>query len=158
MVSFEPISQSNIDAIAKLANALWPDSSIAEMSEHFHHVFENPRAAAYLALEESAPVGFIELSTRTDYVEGANDSPVAYIEGIYVAPKFQKQSIARKLVELAEDWARQQGFRQLCSDTELENEDSIQFHQAVGFEEVSRIVCFVKDLRHSDDSPSTNKV
>ena len=35
----------------------------------------------------------------------------------------------------------------LASDTAINNNDSIHFHRNVGFEEVNRIVCFIKPLR-----------
>lgn len=45
-----------------------------------------------------------------------------------------------------EDWARQQGCRELASDCELHNSDSLRFRLASGFTEANRIICFVKAL------------
>jgi aminoglycoside 6'-N-acetyltransferase I len=38
------------------------------------------------------------------------------------------------------------GFREMASDTQLENEVSQQVHEALGYEEVERIVCFRTEL------------
>lgn len=147
MLSIEPLQASNASAIALLAHALWPDSELPEMIDHFSQIVHNPTATAFLAKDGVDDVGFVELSTRSDYVEGADASPVAYIEGIYVKPSYERNGVARRLVQEAEQWARSKGHSQICSDTELENSSSIKFHRAVGFEEASRIVCFVKSLK-----------
>jgi aminoglycoside 6'-N-acetyltransferase I len=79
-------------------------------------------------------------------VEGAAESPVAYVEGVYVKPDFQRQGFAKKLISVAEDWAKQKGLTQLASDTGVTNLQSINFHKEVGFTEAERIVCFIKNI------------
>ena len=49
-------------------------------------------------------------------------------------------------MKAAEDWARGHGFRALASDAELDNQVSVAAHGALGFEEVDRVVCFLKRL------------
>lgn len=44
------------------------------------------------------------------------------------------------------EWAKECGFKELASDAELENTDSINAHKALGFEETGRTVCFIKRL------------
>lgn len=79
-------------------------------------------------------------------MEGANDLPVAYLEGVYVKPNHQRQGIARKLIRVAEGWAKQKGVKQIASDAAVTNLTSIHFHKQIGFEEAARIVCFIKNL------------
>ena len=146
MTSIQEISRDNISAIAHLATQLWPDTNTDEMFEHFEEVLLADHPTAFLLLQNQNPIGFIELSVRQDYVEGAEDMPVAYIEGIYVDNIYRKKGLAIQLIHKAEQWARSQGYTQLCSDSELANTGSIIFHQKAGFEEVGRIVCFVKNL------------
>ncbi len=86
------------------------------------------------------------MSIRSDYVEGATSSPVAYIEGIYVKPEFQRSGIGRKLVAHGEDWGKQKGYTQIGSDTEIKNQTSIGFHLKIEFREANRIVCFLKEI------------
>jgi aminoglycoside 6'-N-acetyltransferase I len=38
------------------------------------------------------------------------------------------------------------GCSDFASDTELHNEEGLQFHLACGFEEAGRIICFMKRL------------
>lgn len=143
------INENNIEQAIKLSIELWPDSSLSEMTAHYEEVLNSTLATCFLLHDESGYFGFIELSIRNDYVEGAEDLPVAYIEGIYVKLKYRHTRKGRLLLEHAEGWARSKGLKQLCSDTELENGPGIAFHSSSGFTEVSRIVCFVKDIEYT---------
>jgi aminoglycoside 6'-N-acetyltransferase I len=88
--------------------------------------------------------GFLELFVR-NYAEGCV-GPTPYVEGWYVEPAVRGSGVGRALVGAAEEWARQHGFSELASDTQLENEASQRAHEALGFEEVERIVHFRKAL------------
>jgi aminoglycoside 6'-N-acetyltransferase I len=140
------INESNIDKAAELSIELWPDSSLTEMTAHYEEVMNASSATCFLLQNKSGYFGFIELSIRNDYVEGAEELPVAYIEGLFVNERYRHNGSGTLLLKHAEDWARTKGFKQICSDTELENSPSIEFHNSSGFSEVSRIVCFVKEL------------
>ncbi|MDI9863642.1 GNAT family N-acetyltransferase [Flectobacillus sp. DC10W] len=146
MTTIQEISRDNISAIAHLATLLWSDTTQEEMLSHFEEVYLSEHPTAFLLKQDQKDIGFIELSVRQDYVEGAEDLPVAYIEGIYVDQSFRKKGLAIQLIHKAEQWARSQGYTQLCSDSELDNIGSVTFHQKDGFEEAGRIICFVKNL------------
>src|SRR5215510_5934842 len=92
--------------------------------------------------------GFIEVSLR-DYAEECTTSPVAYIEGWYVDEDSRRHKLGTRLVQAAEAWARNQGLKEIASDTQIENAVSIQAHKVLGYEEVERIVCFRKALAAS---------
>jgi aminoglycoside 6'-N-acetyltransferase I len=91
-------------------------------------------------------VGFIEVAIRTDYVNGTDSSPVAFLEGIYVVPEARRMGTARALVEAAEHRAISRGCREFASDAALENETSNAMHRALGFQETERVVFFRKLL------------
>lgn len=97
-----------------------------------------------LALEGERPVGFAQCALRRDYVEGSSTSPVGYLEGIFVLPEHRRRGIAHRLVDACQSWAQLQGYKEFASDCELDNLESQRFHQACGFAEVNRIVCFLK--------------
>ena len=88
----------------------------------------------------------MNLSLRTDYVPGATQSPVGYLEGIYVNPTHRHRGVGRALIEQAERWTRQQGCSELASDALLGNELSEAFHHQMGFDEVDRVITFIKPL------------
>jgi aminoglycoside 6'-N-acetyltransferase I len=90
--------------------------------------------------------GFAEIGSRA-YAEGCETTPVAYLEGWYVDPDVRRTGLGANLIRAVEAWAREQGFREIASDTELDNVASLQAHTALGFEEVERQICFKKRLR-----------
>ena len=92
------------------------------------------------------PVGFVHVALRADYVEGADSSPVGYVEGIYVLPEFRKKGMSKKLILEAEEWSKSKGCVQIASDIEDENVVSYAFHVGVGFKEVNRVICFIKNI------------
>lgn len=142
----EQISTDNIRYLIPLVLELWPDCDYEEEYAYFHQLIDSAMQPCFLAKEKDRYVAFIQLAIRNDYVEGADELPVAYVEGIYVKPGYQKQGIARNLIERAEQWARQKGLKQLASDTELSNNASIAFHKSIGFTEAARIACFIKNV------------
>jgi aminoglycoside 6'-N-acetyltransferase I len=109
--------------------------------------FATPRGGITFVVESTGRrlCGFIEVSLRI-YAEGCQTSPVAYIEGWYVDEDFRRRTLGRRLVHTAEAWARGQGLQEIASDTPIDNTVSLQAHQALGYEEVERIVCFRKAL------------
>jgi aminoglycoside 6'-N-acetyltransferase I len=79
------------------------------------------------------------------YAEGCS-GPTPHVESWYVDPDARRSGIGHALLRAAEQWAREHGFHQLASDTELHNEMSERAHKAFGFEEVERAIHFRKSL------------
>jgi aminoglycoside 6'-N-acetyltransferase I len=145
-MDIESCSETNLDCWAAMGLELWPDNTVTNLREDFASTLYNPRYAAFLCRDGGEPVGFINLSLRSDYVEGTSTSPVGYVEGIYVREAFRHRGIARLLLHHGEQWAKAQGCTQMASDCELTNTVSAIFHNSTGFTEANRIVCFVKNL------------
>ncbi|MDQ8032188.1 MAG: GNAT family N-acetyltransferase [Bordetella sp.] len=133
-----------IDDWARLRTALWPDASAAEHRREIAEQLAEPaRYAAFIATAEPAgAIGLAEIALRHDYVNGTDSSPVAFLEGIYVAPEARRGGAARLLVEACRAWALAQGCRELASDTALDNGVSQAVHEALGFEETERVVFY----------------
>ncbi|WP_420822150.1 aminoglycoside 6'-N-acetyltransferase [Sphingomonas crusticola] len=144
----EGASHATRDAWLALRLALWPDEDAGAMAEEIDAILVDPGAGklAWLALDESAVVGFAEASIRHDYVNGCETSPVAFLEGIYVAPHVRRQGVGRQLNEAVIAWAHRQGCREYASDALLENRASHAFHAALGFIETERVVYFRQAL------------
>ncbi|GAB3524329.1 GNAT family N-acetyltransferase [Emticicia fontis] len=145
-MKIEIIAEENLKPLIDLVLELWPDCSFEEEFENYRSIIGTENEICYLVKDHGKYIAFIHVGTRSDYVEGSIESPVAYIEGVYVKPEFQKKGIARELINTAKNWAKEKGFKQIASDTELSNTSSIDFHKKLGFTEVDRIVCFIKDL------------
>ena len=132
--------------LSELACQLWPDNTVEEMRLEFSEIITKTDAAFFLAYAEETAIGFAQCQLRHDYVEGADSSPVGYLEGIYVADGYRKQGVAKELLSACESWAKTKGCTEFASDCELENTQSLEFHLNVGFEEANRIICFTKKI------------
>lgn len=142
----EKLSLKNITNTTRLILALWPFCSYQEEYNNCKRILSTKNERIQLAKIKDKYVGFIYLNLRTDWVEGTKTSPVAYIEGLYVKPKYRKKGIGKKLVEYGEQWGQKRGATEYGSDTELVNKASIAFHKKIGFKEANRIVCFAKKI------------
>lgn len=134
---------------AAMREALWPNGGDrGTHAEDITRLLVDPGDTLNLIArhEDGAALGFAEASLRRDYVNGCDSSPVAFLEGIYVAPTARKQGVARALVAAIEVWARGNGLTELASDALLDNIDSHRMHDALGFTETQRVVFFRKPL------------
>lgn len=136
----------DLPLLAQMACRLWPHHSPEEMRSEIEKILTKPEAAFFLAFENAIPTGFAQCQLRHDYVEGTETSPVGYLEGIYVDETHRRKGVARQLLAACQSWAKVQGAREFASDCELDNQESLRFHQKLGFEEANRIICFVKKL------------
>jgi aminoglycoside 6'-N-acetyltransferase I len=130
-----------------MAFELWPDESRGELKAVFIDLMHKPETnQIYLFLEGNEPAGFIYMSTRSDYVEGSDSSPVGYVEGIFVKPEHRRKGISGKLLKQGEAWAKEKGCTQIGSDIYAGNTASYNFHTAVGFKEAARLIAFIKEI------------
>ncbi|QBF29043.1 GNAT family N-acetyltransferase [Pseudomonas tructae] len=131
-----------------LRQALWPDCPLDEHRRSLQETLEQPQRLIALLARDSAgqALGFAEASIRSDYVNGSNSSPVAFLEGVFVAPQARGQGVAGQLIAALEQWAVRQGCSELASDAALDNHSSHAMHEALGFRETERVVYFLKSL------------
>ena len=143
------LNKDNLKDCARLAYVLWPDTEYEELLDDFEDIINLDKADCFLYYENEASkeyLGFAQASIRFDYVEGSNSSPVVYIEGIYVDNNHRRRGIAQELIKCVEAWGKNMGCSEIASDCELDNNLSIDFHKGIGFEEVNRLVCFIKKI------------
>jgi aminoglycoside 6'-N-acetyltransferase I len=89
--------------------------------------------------------GFISVSARP-WTEGTRVQPVAHVEAWFVDRKKRRQGVGTKLMRAAEHWASLNGFSEIASDAELDNEVSLAAHEKAGFEPTLRLQYFRKTL------------
>jgi aminoglycoside 6'-N-acetyltransferase I len=140
-------------ALARLCEALWPDSSAEEHAgELTCKLSGRPPGTLPLAILVSEAsdgwlTGFIEVGLRS-HAEGCDPArPAGYVEGWYVVEDCRGRGVGKTLLAAAEDWARRQGCVEMASDTWLDNELSRRVHESLGFQEVERAIHFRKALR-----------
>lgn len=147
-----PVNQNDFDTWLNLALLLWPDESREEMHRSLSNILQSPREAGFLIKDDyETAIGFINLSLRYEYVPGATQSPVAFVEGIYVKSQYRNQGVGTYLMKYAQKWAREHGCLEIASDALLDNTVSYKFHRQVGFQEVETIVIFIKQVDPGDE-------
>jgi aminoglycoside 6'-N-acetyltransferase I len=143
---------ADLAELAEMRALLWPDGSVEEHRRELSSAFSGeavstlPTATFVAASEEGALIGFLEAGLRS-HADGCDTSrPVGFVEGWFVLEAFRGRGVGEELMRAAEDWARSQGCREMASDALIDNEPSIDAHEALGFEIVDRCVHFRKNL------------
>ena len=126
--------------------ALFPEQSAEEAAHGMREWLARDDAAVFITERaDGTACGYVEVGSRR-YADGCDTSPVGYVEAWYVDPDARRQGYGRALLVAAEDWARARGYREMASDTQLDNDMSRQAHARIGYEEVDRIIQFRKPL------------
>lgn len=138
------ITSSRDAAWLQLRMSLWPDASAVEHQQDMDDQVRSPdRYVQFLVRADNGQaIGLAEASIRTDYVNGTDSSPVAFLEGLYVVPETRRRGAARALIAAVRVWAAGMGCRELASDTGLDNLVSQTAHSRLGFKETERVVYF----------------
>jgi aminoglycoside 6'-N-acetyltransferase I len=143
---------SDQQRIATMRHLLWPDTTPEEHGRELEAILRSgkygtlPMAILVSQSEDDALTGFLEVGLRS-HADGCDTAhPVGFVEGWFVHDAFRKQGIGRALMRAAEDWARTQGCLEIASDTWIDDDMSIDAHQALGFEVVDHCIHFRKLL------------
>jgi aminoglycoside 6'-N-acetyltransferase I len=149
-VLIRPVEARDIAAWSAMRGRLWPDADPLELADEARAFVDGSTQPLLEAVfiadgEQARPVGFLELSVRP-FADGCDSRPVPHVEGWYVEVPARRCGIGRALVRAAEEWAQARGFRELASDTEVQNAASQRAHENCGFQEVERLIKFRKML------------
>jgi aminoglycoside 6'-N-acetyltransferase I len=146
-----PAIPSDVASLAPLRTSLWPESSSAhhagELQAILGRTFQSVMPLVIFVAEQNGVIlGFLEAGLRST-ADGCDLScPVGYVEGWYVVESRRGQGIGRALLRAAENWAREQGCREMASDADIDNTLSHRVHEASGFTVTSRSVLYRKSL------------
>jgi aminoglycoside 6'-N-acetyltransferase I len=160
-IAISPVQRHQFDDWLALRDAVYTGLDREFHRQEMEQISSDRQMQCLLAVAGSGEVcGMIELSLR-NVVDGCLTSPVGYVEGLYVTPRFRGTGISRRLLESAEAWFRGQGCREMATDAELGNEAAQQFHRHMGFQETYRIVEYrrpLEDLRSGEGGGTTQSV
>jgi len=147
VVTIRELESGDRKAWLELRSALWPGcTSEGEITEMHQYFSVGGALVTFLAADgDGILAGFIEASLRPA-AEGCRTRPVAYIEGVYVAPALRRRGIARQLVAAVEKWAASHGCSEVASDCLAANAESIRFHQSVGFDIAKELIHFRREI------------
>jgi aminoglycoside 6'-N-acetyltransferase I len=144
-----PAAKNDRSEWSRLRTLLWPDTQdnhLREIDEYFDGASHDIVEVLVVDCDNEKLAGFIELNIR-NFAEGSRQAKVAYVEGWYVDEAYRNRGIGSRLMKAAEQWAFKQGYFELASDTEIDNQYSIELHKKLGFKETDRVVCFLKKLK-----------
>ena len=146
-ISIQEFEPTDFDSLLEMSQKLWTKYEKSELEQLLQESFVLKRNRVLIAkTAEGKGVGFSIFSIRTDYVEGAEQSPTCYLEGIFVDPDYRNNGISKQFIQLGEKWCKEQGCTQLGSDTWLSDKGAQAFHKQVGFWEEDKLVHFLKKI------------
>ncbi len=97
-------------------------------------------SAIFVAEDENGNLaGFIHLQTENDFFR---DEKYGYISDLAVDASFEGHGIGRKLLETAEEWAREKGYRLLALYVFSGNRRARKLYEKYGFKE--EVIKYVK--------------
>ena len=129
----------------RMRKGIWPDAPDEYLDFDMDELLASDNNAVFFACVEGRPIGLTEARIR-DYGEGCETSPVGYLEGWFVQEENRGRGIVGIMTQAAENWAREKGCAEMASDTWLDNNASIRAHVKLGYDEVERLIHFVKKL------------
>jgi len=143
--SIEPVRPNTDPAAAycRLRRVMWPMDEMT-CEREVAEILSSPRWRVLVArLGSGVIAGFVEAGFR-DFAEGAESTPVGYMEGLYVLGEYRRLGIGKALVRAGEEWLWSQGCSEIASDAQIDNAISIELHKRLGYAEVERQICFLK--------------
>jgi aminoglycoside 6'-N-acetyltransferase I len=153
-IQIRPALLSDLNQLARLCEALWPESSAEKHAQELRLklggkaalVLTTPLIIFVAEANDGRLVGFLEVDLRS-HADGCDPSrPVGYVEGWYVTEDHRECGVGRRLLAKAEDWARIHSCGEMASDALIDNERSQRAHEALGYEVVDRCVHYRKKL------------
>ena len=131
---------------AKMRSALWPQESRQRHARAIGSILGKGNAWGFVAeTADGAAVGFAEVAIRP-YANGCDSQPVPFLEGIWVKASHRRKGVGGHLIRHVELFLAARGFRELGSDTQIDNRSSQAAHLSWGFAETERVVYFRKRL------------
>ncbi|MEP0940103.1 MAG: GNAT family N-acetyltransferase [Rhizobiaceae bacterium] len=144
--STRTIQPSDRKAWARMRCALWADLTDVQNTSEIDKMLADKNFTIYFVVDRNdAPIGFAEVNVR-DYANGCTQTPVPFLEGIWIDGDNRRSGLGRQLIARITDDLRDQGYVELCSDILQTNHQSHRAHENWGFEETERIIYFRKGL------------
>ena len=151
-IAVQPAEYQDLSILAEMCHQLWPEATADQHAAELAPLLAGNSPGVLPAIffiarnQDGNPIGFIQAGLRS-HADGCDPAcPVGFIEGWYVEPTARRKGVGARLVSAAEVWARNQGCKEMASDTWIDHLDSQRAHESLGFEVVDRCVHYRKKL------------
>jgi GNAT superfamily N-acetyltransferase len=129
-------------AAARLSGELGYPVSCEEMKQRIESLARMPDHAVYVACISGEVVGWIHVQI-THHLQA---EPRAEIGGLVVSSEARSRGIGRRLVAVAEEWARQQGLKTVVVRSRATREAAHRFYLREGYSVTKTSAVFAKAL------------
>ena len=136
------VEASDADSVARLSGELGYPASVATMAQRIQCVMASPDRATYVASIDSAVVGWIDVFEVLHLQSGAS----AEIGGLVVSSQYRSAGIGARLVQHAEQWARERGLVRVIVRSRSTREAAHRFYLREGYEQTKTSAVFAKTL------------
>ena len=127
------MTERDAPAVSALSGQLGYPAGAERMKARVRALAGDPDAAALVAeAGDGAVAGWIHVCGR----RSLETDPAAEIAGLVVDAGRRREGIGRRLVEAAEDWARQHGYERLRVRSNVARDVAHVFYAGLGFERV----------------------
>src|SRR5690625_323101 len=125
--------QKDISQLAVLMGELGYPTTTEEMESRFLKINSNPLYSTQVAEKNGVIVGMIGMMLGFHYEKNEN---YVRIVALVVDSEYRKQGIGEKLIEKAEEWAKEQRANRIAlnSGNRSERDDAHHFYIRLGFE------------------------
>ncbi|WP_349408667.1 GNAT family N-acetyltransferase [Pseudalkalibacillus sp. SCS-8] len=129
-------SIEDIEDLTSLMEQLGYPTSVDKMEERFNHILAEPSYTTFVGDLDGKAVGMVGLNKSMFY---ERDGTYVRIVAFVVDAKHRRKGIGRKLLEQAEEWAKEQGAIsiELNSGNRDERREAHQFYRKMGYENKS---------------------
>jgi ribosomal protein S18 acetylase RimI-like enzyme len=125
-----------------------PTQPLAHLSQTVDRYLSNETPLWWVIIEgESSPIACLWLGSAIDQVTGDRHSHVLLL---YVMPNCRRQGIGAALMRYAEQWAKEQGDRQIGLQVFSHNQPALTLYHSLGYAPQS--IWMVKPLNDHDYS------
>ena len=134
---------TDIIALTELMNELGYATAMDEMKTRFENIKNQKDYKTFIATDDTEILGMVGLSTNYSYEQNGT---YVRVLALVTRSKFRKKGIGKKLMDVAENWAREIGANKVllnCGNRE-EREIAQVFYKNIGYQVTSS--GFVKKL------------
>lgn len=132
-VVIRPPKPTDAGAIATLMGELgypaWPEEIPARLKEL---ALDARTSAVWVAELDGHAVG---IATAKKFPAIHQSAPVVWLTVLIVAERARGQGVGTRLVNEAEEWAREQGARKIALTSALHREEAHDFYKRLGYEQ-----------------------